>query len=164
MLGMTVFLPCLAGITAVQVTAAPPGLRLLWSSGFGSGPPLVAGGLVWSIGRDDVLYGLDQGTGKIRHQVTLGASANDFPTPSVADGLMLAACAVNVVAFRVQGSAGSQTPASSPQASCQAYYPPGPGIPRRYLAAAALGGLIVVLALAFLAWVTLRRRNRRPVA
>jgi outer membrane protein assembly factor BamB len=164
MLGMTVFLPCLAGITAVQVTAAPPGLRLLWSSGFGSGPPLVAGGLVWSIGRDDVLYGLDQGTGKIRQQVTVGASANDFPTPSVADGLMLAACAVNVVAFRVQGSAGSQPPASSPEASCQAYAPPGPGIPRRYLAAAALGGLIVVLALAFLAWFILRRRTRRPVA
>lgn len=163
MVGMTVFLPCLNGISAVQVTASPPGLRLLWNSGVGGGPPLVAAGLVWTIGQNGVLYGLDPGTGRIRQQVTMGTPVNHFPTPSMADGLMLAACAVNVVAFRVQGSAGSQTPASSPHASCQAYSPPGPGIPRRYLAAAALGGLIVVLALACLAWFILRRRTRRPV-
>jgi outer membrane protein assembly factor BamB len=163
MLGMMVFLPCLDGISAVQVTAAPAGLRLRWNSRAGGGPPIVAAGLVWTIGQDGVLYGLDPGTGKIRQQVTLGRPANHFPTPSVADGLMLAACAVNVVALRVQDSAGSQPPASTTKASCRAYAPPGPGIPRRYLAAAALGALIVVLALAVLAWFIRHRRSRRPL-
>lgn len=169
-LGTTTFLPCQDGIVAVQTTASPPGLRLLWKSGAGGGPPVIAAGLVWTMGLSGVLYGLNPSTGKIRQQVTLGTPANHFSTPSVADGLMLAACATNVVAFHVQGNAASQAPAAqattaaaataSPSASCDAYSPPGPGVPRRYIAAAALGGLIVVLAIAFLIWFALRRRNR----
>lgn len=173
--GMTVFLPCVDGTTAVQVTASPPGLRLLWSSGTGGGPPLVAAGLVWTIGQNGMLYGLDPGTGKIRQQATLGTPANHFPTPSVADGLMLAAGTVNVVAFHVQqGNANGSTPsaaappaaepAASASATSKAYSAPGPGIPRRYIAAAAFGGLIVALTLAFVAWFIRRRRRRPPAA
>jgi hypothetical protein len=158
-LGTTAFLPCLNGIVAVQATASPPGLRLLWSSGTGGGPPVVAAGLVWTIGQSGGLYGLDPGTGKVRQQVTPGTPANHFPTPSVAGGLLLAACANNVVAFPVQGSTTSQAPAPSASPSCQAYSPPAPGIPRRVIAAAALGGLIVILAVAFLLWFVLRRRR-----
>jgi len=164
-LGTTVFLPCLNGIVAVQVIAFPPGLRLLWSSGAGGGPPVITAGLVWTMGRNGVLYGLALGTGKIRQQVTVGTPANHFPTPSVGDGLLLAACASNVVAFHVQGNGNSQAPAvTSPNASCEAYSPPGPGIPRRDIAAAALGGLIVILATASLLWFTLRRRGERRKA
>ena len=161
-LGTTVFLPCLDGIVAVQVTASPAGLRLLWSSGTGGGPPIIAAGLVWTISRDGVLYGLTPGTGKIRQQVTLGTPANHFPTPSVGDGLLLAACAANVVAFPVDGgAAGSQQATAAQGAPCAAYTPAAPGTPRRYIAAAALGGLIVVLAMASLAWFTVRRRKGR---
>jgi hypothetical protein len=110
-----------------------------------------------------MLYGLAPGTGKVRQQVTLGTPANHFPTPSVGDGLLLAACAHNVVAFHAQGNASSQAPAAAASASCQAYSPPGPGVPRRDIAAAALGGLIVVLAIVTLLWFTIRRsRGRRP--
>ncbi|HJY57868.1 MAG TPA: PQQ-binding-like beta-propeller repeat protein, partial [Streptosporangiaceae bacterium] len=49
--GMTVYLPCLAGIIAVQATSSPPALHLLWSSGTGGGPPIVAAGLVWTMGQ-----------------------------------------------------------------------------------------------------------------
>ena len=48
--GMTVYLPCTSGIVAVRATSSPPGLHLLWSSGTGGGPPIVAAGLVWTIG------------------------------------------------------------------------------------------------------------------
>jgi len=98
--GTTVYLPCRSGIVAVAVTASPPGLRLLWSSGTGGGPPIVAGGLVWTIGQDGTLFGLDPATGALRRQAAIGAPANHFPTPSVGDGLLLAPSAQQVVAFR----------------------------------------------------------------
>src|ERR1700722_10789428 len=48
--GSTVYLPCAgAGIVAVRAATSPPGLRLLWRSATGGGPPIVAGGLVWTI-------------------------------------------------------------------------------------------------------------------
>ena len=49
--GTTVYLPCVSGTVAVQVTASPPALNLDWSSAVGGGPPIVAAGLVWTIGQ-----------------------------------------------------------------------------------------------------------------
>ena len=103
--GMTAYLPCLAGIVAVRATRSPPALRLLWSSAAGGGPPIVAAGLVWTIGQDGTLFGLDPATGKVRQQAAIGVPANHFPTPSAADGLLLAACAYRVVAFRAPAPA-----------------------------------------------------------
>lgn len=71
-LGTTMFLPCVDGIVAVKATASPPGLRLLWRSGTGGEPPIIAAGLVWTIGQNSVLYGLDPGARKVRQRVTLG--------------------------------------------------------------------------------------------
>ena len=91
--GMTVYLPCLTGIIAVRATGSPPALHLLWSSGTGGGPPIAAAGLVWTIGQNGTLYGLDPATGQVRQQVAIGMPANHFPTPSLGDGLLLAASA-----------------------------------------------------------------------
>jgi polyvinyl alcohol dehydrogenase (cytochrome) len=121
--GTTVYLPCLAGTIAVRVTSSPPALHLLWSSGVGGGPPIVAAGLVWTIGQNGVLYGLDPATGTVRQQVSIGAPANHFPTPSVADGLLLAPAADNVVAFAASAPGTQPTPvpaASSTQATSAA--------------------------------------------
>jgi outer membrane protein assembly factor BamB len=114
--GTTAYLPCLSGVIAVRATRSPAGLRLLWSSGTGGGPPIVAAGLVWTIGLNGTLYGLDPGTGKVRQQVSIGAPANHFPTPSVGAGLLLAPSADRVVAF-----AASAVSAASPGAT------PSPG-------------------------------------
>ena len=51
--GTTVFLPCVTGITAVRASSSPPRLRLLWKSGTGGGPPVIAR---WP--------GLDDGAGR----------------------------------------------------------------------------------------------------
>ena len=90
--GSTVYLPCGSGIVAVRAKASPPGLRPLWSSEAGGGPPIVAGGLVWTISQQrGMLYGLDPRTGHIRQQGFLGGpEANHFPTPSAGAGLLLA--------------------------------------------------------------------------
>ena len=88
--GTTVYLPCTSGIIAVRATQSPAALQLLWSSGTGGGPAIVAAGLVWTIGQGGVLYGLSPATGQVRQQVSIGTPANHFPTPTVADGLLLA--------------------------------------------------------------------------
>ena len=62
-------------------SASPAGLHLRWSSSVGGGPPIVAGGLVWTIGSNGVLYGLNLATGVVREQATIGAPANHFPPP-----------------------------------------------------------------------------------
>ncbi|HEV3267618.1 MAG TPA: PQQ-binding-like beta-propeller repeat protein [Acidimicrobiales bacterium] len=97
--GMTVYLPCLNGPVALRVTSSPPALTVLWQASVGGGPAIVAAGMVWTIGQDGVLYGLDASTGHVRQQASIGAPANHFPTPSVGSGLLLAASATRVVAF-----------------------------------------------------------------
>lgn len=105
--GTTVYLPCQNGIVAVRVTASPPGIRPLWTSGRGGGPPIVAAGLVWTIAQNGTLEGLDPATGTLRQQASIGTPANHFPTPSIGDGLLLAPSANRVVAFRTTGSGSS---------------------------------------------------------
>jgi polyvinyl alcohol dehydrogenase (cytochrome) len=111
--GMTAYLPCLSGIIAVQATRSPAALHILWSADVSSGPPIVAGGLVWTIGQNGKLYGLDPATGKIRQEATIGMPANHFPTPGIGAGLLLAPSAQDVVAFRTSAvSAGATTSAA----------------------------------------------------
>jgi outer membrane protein assembly factor BamB len=156
--GMTAYLPCLSGIIAVQATSSPPALRLLWSSGTGGGPPIVAAGLVWTIGQNGIMYGLDPATGTVRQQVTTGVPANHFPTPSVAAGLLIAPAADNVVAFAAPApgaqpatapAAGSSQPSSGPAHTA----PAAPAhFRRRYIAAIALAALLVIVGGGWLLW------------
>ena len=106
-MGSVVYLPCLSGPIAVQATDSPAGLRLLWSSSVGGGPPIVAGGLVWTIGSNGVLYGLNPSTGTVTAQATIGTPANHFPTPSIGAGLLLAPSSDRVVAFSASTAAPS---------------------------------------------------------
>ena len=110
--GTTIYIPCLSGTVAVQATVSPPALRLLWKTGAGGGPPVVAANLVWTIGQNGELYGLDSSTGAVVQQASIGVPANHFPTPSVGDGLLLAPSANRVVAFTatVAGKATTTQP------------------------------------------------------
>ncbi len=159
--GMTVYLPCTTGIIAVRATSSPPALRLLWSSGTGGGPPIVAAGLVWTIGPNGVLYGLDPATGQVRQQAAIGMPANHFPTPSVADGLLLAACAQNVVALAAPGpgSAAAAAASAAPHSLCQAYQAPGPPVSRRVIGGVALAATVVLAGLGWLLRRLLRRKT-----
>ena len=105
----TVYLPCVRGTIAVAATTSPDQLRLLWSSSVGGGPPIVAAGLVWTIGQNGVLYGLNPSTGVPQDQASIGVPANHFPTPSVGDGLLLAPAADRVVAFSAPSAAATTT-------------------------------------------------------
>jgi polyvinyl alcohol dehydrogenase (cytochrome) len=160
--GMTVYLPCQSGIIAVRATGSPPALHLLWSSGTGGGPPIVAAGLVWTIGPNGVLYGLDPATGKVRQQVTIGTPANHFPTPSVGDGLLLAPSSDRVVAFAAPapgaGPAGPTTAGSARPTEGQSHTAPATPTHAegRFPAAAAFGAGAVIIGLG---WLLARRRH-----
>jgi polyvinyl alcohol dehydrogenase (cytochrome) len=160
--GMTVYLPCFSGIIAVTAARSPPALHLDWSSGTGGGPPILAAGLVWTIGQNGVLYGLSPATGKVRQQASIGAVANHFPTPAVADGLMLAPAANDVVAFTASGSraapatvpaSASPTPARSTAGA--AVPPASGGLGAGAIAAIVAAGLLLIAAGGWIVW---RRR------
>ncbi len=158
--GMTVYLPCRTGIIAVAATRSPPALHLLWSSGTGGGPAIVAAGLVWTIGQNGMLYGLEPATGKIRQQASIGAVANHFPTPSVADGLMLAPAANDVVAFTASdsGAAPSATKATPAPTSRSTPFRPLTGEPLGSDGTTSImAGILLVIGGAV--WVAWRRRN-----
>jgi outer membrane protein assembly factor BamB len=106
--GTTVFLPCMSGTVAVRASSAPAGLRILWSATSGGGPPIVAAGLVWSIGQNGTLYGLSATSGAVVQRASVGAPANHFPTPAIGDGLLLVASSTDVVAFSVATANGGQ--------------------------------------------------------
>ena len=161
--GSIVYLPCLSGTIAVQASASPPALRLLWRAPVGGGPPIVAAGLVWTIGQDGGLYGLDPSSGAVRRHATVGAPANHFPTPSVGAGLLLAPTADRVVAFSAPAGAATGTttttapgPTTTAPATTTSAPAPGTGT-SRWVIAAAVGGALVVVA--GLAWLLLRRRR-----
>ena len=156
--GTTAYLPCVSGIIAVRAATSPPALRLLWSSGIGGGPPIVASGLIWTIGRNGVLYGLDPATGRVRQQATIGVPANHFPTPAVGDGLLLAASADHVVAFAAPapGAKPAAIPATSP-APAHATPAVTAHRSRRYITAASVAAAAVIIGIGWF----LSRRLRR---
>ncbi len=142
--GTTVYLPCLSGIIAVSATASPPGLETRWSSRNGGGPPIVAAGRVWTIGRDGTLDGLDPATGKVVQQTHVGTPANHFPTPSVGDGLLLAASATRVIAFHATPAAGSATTATTTAAATGSTAAPTTTVTRSSTASRGLGPVAIV--------------------
>jgi len=166
--GTTVYLPCLSGTIAVRVSASPAVLRLLWSSSVGGGPPIVAAGLVWTIGQNGELYALNPSTGAVQGHATVGAPANHFPTPSVGSGLLLAPGADRVVAFSAPSAAA--TPSSTTTSTTVAH--PTTTVPATTttapahdgsssawaIALAIVGGLAVV---GILTWALVRRRRRQ---
>jgi hypothetical protein len=128
--GSTVYLPCEAGVEAVATSASPPAVTVDWQNSDAGGPPILAGGVVWSI-RGGTLYGFDPSSGAVVQQVSVGGEANHFPTPSVGDGLLLAPSTDQVYAFA--GSAGLPGPPSPP--------PPAPSSNSSYWLVASDGGI-----------------------
>ena len=166
--GTTVYLPCLSGTVAVHVSSAPTGLRLLWRATAGGGPPIVAAGLVWSIGQNGTLYGLSPTTGSVVEHTTVGSPANHFPTPAIGDGLLLAPGSTHVVAFSVAETNAAQgttttVPASTSSSPPATSAPPSAssGAPAWVIVVIVFGVLLFVLGAGAGWWWLRRRRSRR---
>ncbi|MGH3207852.1 MAG: PQQ-binding-like beta-propeller repeat protein, partial [Trebonia sp.] len=104
-MGSVVYVPCRDGVTAIRVSAKAPYLKQLWTDDDGAtGAPIIADGLVWTIGADNAVHALNPANGKQVASIPFGKPANHFPTPSAADGLLLLPGASQVFAF--MGPAG----------------------------------------------------------
>jgi len=91
-----VYVPCTDGLHALRV--AGNGFSEAWRAGSSAGPPIVAGGVVWTIDNDAVLHGYAPGSGGTVATVDLG-SVTHFPTPSAGGGRLFAPADNQVVAF-----------------------------------------------------------------
>jgi outer membrane protein assembly factor BamB len=104
-MGSVVYIPCPNGVTAIKVSKNGTHLKQLWTDNDGAaGPPIIADGLVWTVGADHAVHGLNPANGKDVTSIPSGAAANHFPTPAVGDGLLLLPGANQVFAFK--GPAG----------------------------------------------------------
>jgi outer membrane protein assembly factor BamB len=88
-----VFVACRSGLEALA--ASPGRVTTRWDAGqkfptsdVPNEPPIVAGGLVWSVG-GDALFGLSPASGAAEVRLTIGSNDNDFATPAAGDGLLL---------------------------------------------------------------------------
>lgn len=97
--GSTAYLPCESGVMAVATNVKTLKLRVLWQTSTGAGgPPILAGGLLWTISNGNLLA-LSTRTGHAVQQFSIGGTATDFPTPSFGDGHLLAISNNQVYAF-----------------------------------------------------------------
>ena len=102
--GGTAYLPphlyvgCSDGLTALRLGSGAT-FTVAWRGPrFWAEPPIVAGGLVWTVDRDGArLIGLDPTTGTVAFQLSLGAGSH-FATPAAADGRIFVAAGRTIVA------------------------------------------------------------------
>jgi len=97
-----IYVPCHSGLEEVVVTAGDaPSFRIAWTAAAAvDGPPVIAGGFVWSVGQSaDELYGLDPASGQVVQAVPLDASVDNYATPAVGEGLLVLGTGDTVRAF-----------------------------------------------------------------
>lgn len=99
--GTSVFIPCLDGVR--QLVAGPTTLRAGWAGpSAANGPPVIGGGAVWSVGRDEgVLYVLDERTGAVRTTYGVGPVAN-FASPTLSGPRVFVPTRTGIVALTVR--------------------------------------------------------------
>jgi outer membrane protein assembly factor BamB len=98
--GTTVYVPCADGIVAVNIDSATA-FHVVWYSATATGPPILAGGLVWSasVFGGTTLYGLNPATGATTVQLLLPRRTEHFATPASGDGKLFIGDGSDVEAF-----------------------------------------------------------------
>jgi outer membrane protein assembly factor BamB len=95
--GNTVFLPCFDGLFALQIT--PEGIDVRWKvASIRPGPPIVAGGAVWTVGLNGRLDGFDERSGRRVYGHAI-AVAGSFPTLAAYNGVLYVPDGDRVAAF-----------------------------------------------------------------
>jgi hypothetical protein len=108
-----VYVACRDGVRALRIRPGGTGFDVVWHGPMAaSGPPVVGGGLVWVVGADHFLYGLDPGSGGVVSRIPLPPTTT-FTTPTVAAGAVIVATTTTVEAFSAPGWSG-WAPVSGP--------------------------------------------------
>jgi outer membrane protein assembly factor BamB len=154
-----IYIACTDGTQALAYNQSARTFTPLWqgpSDAFG--PPIVSGGLVWSIatggfsGGGTTLYGLDPTSGVPRYTETLPSPVADhFASPSAAGGRLFLATGSSVSAYSLGSAAGTNTTTATPTsntpgAAANLTTPSAiPTLAHRRLHATASGGVPIVL-------------------
>jgi hypothetical protein len=97
-----IYVPCSDHLVALLLTTTPsPSFSVAWTGPAGSiGPPIVAGGLVWTMGwNNSRLFGLFATTGEVRLSVALPLAPMHFATPAYGDGLVFVPDGTDILAY-----------------------------------------------------------------
>jgi len=97
-----IYVPCSDHLEALLVNSGPaPSFTSVWSGPAGSiGAPIVAGGLVWSMGwNSSQLYAMYASTGELRLLVSLPQTPMHFSTPSSGDSEVFVPDGTDILAF-----------------------------------------------------------------
>jgi outer membrane protein assembly factor BamB len=82
--GHTVVFSCFSSLRAISVVPGKhggrPKIRGLWSVDVRPGPPIIAGGVVWDVSRDNVLSGYRLSDGKTVFSTSTASVGTDFPS------------------------------------------------------------------------------------
>ena len=98
--GSTVVVPCLSGLTALQVNPDHT-FHTVWTQpSVVAAAPVVAAGRVWAVTRTGLLAELNEQTGAVLLTDPVGAQATSFPSLAVAGGMLYAQGGTSIVAFR----------------------------------------------------------------
>jgi hypothetical protein len=113
--GNTVYVPCVDGLAAVVIDSANS-FHTAWKNGLASGPPIAAGGLIWSGSTfgGTTLYGLNPSSGSAAKSLALPTKTVHFATPASAYGRLFMAAGNQLAAFVApNASTVTSTPAST---------------------------------------------------
>ena len=99
-LGSMAFVPCSGALVAVQT--AGDKITIAWRLSGGSGPPIVAGGAVWSLGHNGRLSAVDPASGAVRFSAQLTAPASRFFSLAAAGGRLFVADGTSIAAFTLR--------------------------------------------------------------
>lgn len=119
-----IYIPCTNGVQALAYDQEARTFASLWKGPSDAvGPPILSGGLVWSVatggskGGGTKLYGLDPSTGVPRYTEILPSGVDDhFASPSAAGGRLLVSTGSTVSAYQLawpSPGAGGAPPAIS---------------------------------------------------
>jgi outer membrane protein assembly factor BamB len=93
-----IFVPCINGLFKLDIANGTFSTALV-DSGFNAGPPIVTGGVVWTVDTNTAtLYGLSAATGWQAHTFSLGSVVH-FTTPAAGDGQVFVAARNKVMSF-----------------------------------------------------------------
>jgi outer membrane protein assembly factor BamB len=97
-LGSVVYVPCSAGLAAVDTAGGNIAVR--WRGpGGAAGSPVLGGGAVWVANpTSGLLYELNPQTGAVRQRISLGGALPHFVSPSLSGGLVLVGTTTGVTA------------------------------------------------------------------
>jgi len=95
--GLSAYLPCTDGVRKISVSGTT--VTQGWKAASNiTGSPVVGGGCVWSLDPSGgTLYALDEGTGAVRRQISVGTTTR-FATPALSGSLAFVGTTTGVVA------------------------------------------------------------------